>query len=526
MSRDRLLRAVLASTNVRPCHFGTLTWRDQMVEFEYAMRRASSPTNEKLERLDSHFAKYVHALGDRLDTSIGEIADIAFEGFADISGLLRDQVKIQTEVHKELCTISFYSEQIAQAALESRRTKINEIFYHAINLSSDGLFQEALHEFDKCLAEYEYDFLVHYRKGWIFLYGVSEEQNVVDLKKGSESFALARKYGRRAHDRIRDGRFIWSAILLESAKCHYQLANDAKNHGDWENSALELEKALEFINESSDAPARFVKIQILAAQGRNTDTLHELKTLIEEDRAYYYKALDLHLIEIEQQILALREELLSTGKSVVFNEILQNAKYLCKLAADDVDFDDLSATIHPVNKLAAGWNEFRGKPTVTIKELQVLTKRLGESLLIRLQRSSTQCSHEVTELEKSAMPDEDACSPVGIEDTTNYSRLIPPAVIVFAFFVCAITYAIMANWIAGIIWFFVGAIICVLLVRAKKADRQKEEERLRIYQARLRRLKHERNASLSRVREKLEIIKTRMNHCKKILDSPRLRLVL
>src|SRR5947209_4820964 len=134
MADNAITRSALGSVQVGSYYFGQLAWQDRMIDLERTVRNAGDNTQKALGMMDSNFSRYVSALGHKLDRSLCAIADVAYEGFAELSGLLRDSLETQIGIHQELCKISFHSEKIAQALIEGRQTRVNEIFSGAIRL--------------------------------------------------------------------------------------------------------------------------------------------------------------------------------------------------------------------------------------------------------------------------------------------------------------------------------------------------------------------------------------------------------
>ena len=399
MPANRSWSAFFGSVKVGRYYFGQLAWQDRMIQLEKAIESSGRLHADSTTAAGSSFQSYAESLGDHLDASMFMLADVATQGFAELSGLLAEQLYFQAQIHDELCRQTFLAQRTARALESPRETQLREIFRTAVMLSGDSLHEEALKELDKCLAIYEYDFMVHYQRGKIFLYGSAS----ANPQKAHQSFLLAQKYGKGAHARIANGERVWAALLLDSAKCDYALANDARLAGQDDVCTAHLKSALETCSslECPSGEAALFRAQILATLGRKDNALAELRSAIEEDRSYYYVALDMpEFLTLKGAIAELRRQLLSSGKGAQLRQLINEHNDLCARLSRDFPLFRSEA----MNNVAIQreWEQFSGKPGETLDRMRKLLSQLKAEIRKQFEQEIYKLSSEIKTLEGTA----------------------------------------------------------------------------------------------------------------------------
>lgn len=140
-----------------------------------------------------------------------------------------------------------------------RWTEARELYVEGCAKAAEMLFPEALDWLVKADDRYPTDFLIQFELGWVYLYGVSEEDDVVDLAKAEGHLRRAVRYGKGAVRRRPD-----MAAPTAEAALHLSLACALQ--------ALELQRAggadwRERLAEAVDLVTEATKVNPRQAQG-------------------------------------------------------------------------------------------------------------------------------------------------------------------------------------------------------------------------------------------------------------------
>jgi tetratricopeptide (TPR) repeat protein len=87
---------------------------------------------------------------------------------------------------------------VSGPSVRGRWLEARDLFVEGCAKAAELLFPEALDWLRRAEEKYPTDFMVQFELGWVYLYGVTAEDNVVDLSRAEEHLRRAVRYGRGA----------------------------------------------------------------------------------------------------------------------------------------------------------------------------------------------------------------------------------------------------------------------------------------------------------------------------------------
>jgi tetratricopeptide (TPR) repeat protein len=84
------------------------------------------------------------------------------------------------------------------AGMRRRWTEARELYVEGCGKAAEMLFPEALEWLVKAEERFPTDFTIQFELGWVFLYGVSQDDSVVDFARAEEHLRRAVRYGKGA----------------------------------------------------------------------------------------------------------------------------------------------------------------------------------------------------------------------------------------------------------------------------------------------------------------------------------------
>lgn len=198
---------------------------------------------------------------------------------------------------------------IGQADLSLRRrwSEARELFIEGCAKAAEMLFPEALSWLHKAEERYPTDFVIQFELGWVYLYGVSAADDVVDLPKAEAHFRRAVRYGMGAARRRPD-------VAAPAAEALLHLAIACRLLGRTE-EALDLAVQAAEVNPKL-AQAHYHQAKFAAGLGRSGPALTALKESLALDRRFGLTlATDSDLAPLADSIIRLLEELRASARN-------------------------------------------------------------------------------------------------------------------------------------------------------------------------------------------------------------------
>jgi hypothetical protein len=130
-----------------------------------------------------------------------EFHDLGAEFVYPLAPLL-NEIRIQSGLLVLLAdTLNIVEEKFGahvDAGTRKRWAEARELYVEGCGKAAEHLFPEALEWLLKAEERYPTDFTIQFELGWVYLYGVSREDSVVDLQLAEEHLRRATRYGKGA----------------------------------------------------------------------------------------------------------------------------------------------------------------------------------------------------------------------------------------------------------------------------------------------------------------------------------------
>lgn len=148
--------------------------------------------NELRNSINSSIDFQTMALNSHL-SKIGHSIDSLSSNFSYDIGLLIQE----TQLNNRLLTSLLDKIDAIQNTLDSPiLTQARELYQLGCQQASKGLFDKALESLHKSEEIYDADFFTQYRIGYIYLFGVNDDRNVIDLEKAKQHLVIASRYAK------------------------------------------------------------------------------------------------------------------------------------------------------------------------------------------------------------------------------------------------------------------------------------------------------------------------------------------
>jgi regulator of replication initiation timing len=129
---------------------------------------------------------------DRLGQVSSVIKDLSADSNYSI-GLIIEQMQIQNNL---INNVIEKLDAIHKTLESPLLTQAREFYRIGIERLQRGLIDKALQAFLKAEEKNDADFFTEFQSGTLYLYGVDEDDNVIDLKKAQDHLLLAIRYGK------------------------------------------------------------------------------------------------------------------------------------------------------------------------------------------------------------------------------------------------------------------------------------------------------------------------------------------
>lgn len=200
-------------------------------------------------------------------------------------------------------------------------TASRELSRRAQTNAQKQFYEEALEDIKGAVEKNKTDYISWGLMGKIYLFGMSEFSNVVDVPKALEAFTNACKYITPDIDESDEAKNMAAEFYFYKAFAEYVLFNESKIAGNADTALLESsirDNTKSFTLSDKMYESVYNKAKALALLGKNEEAFEEIKKAIKIDGLYSIKILnDPDLQSLTSQI----ESFLNEEKLTILNEI-------------------------------------------------------------------------------------------------------------------------------------------------------------------------------------------------------------
>ncbi|NIA12318.1 MAG: hypothetical protein GWP10_22040 [Nitrospiraceae bacterium] len=189
---------------------------------------------------------------DRLESALGDVEASIESLHSDFNynmGLVLDQLQIQNQL---TFGILERLDAIHKTLEHPELTKAREFYDRGCERLSKGLLDKALEAFLNAEEKNDTDFFIQFQIGKLYLYGMDEDDNVIDLPKAEKHLRDAARYGKAEIAAMPEfKRWAGEALLHTSIACYAQ-ANDQQINGDSAGAKEFISKAFQLAQQACE----------------------------------------------------------------------------------------------------------------------------------------------------------------------------------------------------------------------------------------------------------------------------------
>lgn len=253
------------------------------------------------EQLANVFGESFNSLSEKMEWGLSQIdyalQDVSSEvaslhsDFNYNMGLLIDEARINNKLFNDLIS----KLDVIHKTLESPTlTQAREYYNIGCERLSKGLLDKALEAFLESQKKNDTDFFTQFHIGKLYLYGIDDDDNVVNLEEAKKHLLLAARYAKAELSVDQNfARFAAEALLHASISVYARLGNeDVKNDVEkTSNLLLEAKKLTsDAIKICKDIPESFYHLaKYTSLLGDPESSIQNLETAIITDRNYAVK---------------------------------------------------------------------------------------------------------------------------------------------------------------------------------------------------------------------------------------------
>lgn len=305
--------------------------KDEIRSTSLAERRAISRQTKEIvasrRALVRRFGSGFHSVKNTLEYGFGTLESAIRETQGSIEELrssfdyhftmVLEQIKLQNQttmnVLKKL-------ESIHTTLENPLITQARELFRIGCDRMINGLFDKALDAFLNSALKDETNFLTQLMIGKLYLYGVNNDCNVIDLDKAETHLRAAARYAKASSDKIEEARRYAGEALLHAAIACYAQINKQIEVGEGSRAQSLIKEAYNLVSDSCAvypelSESHYHRAKFAALIGDGTTSIKSLEKAIEIDDGYCEKAQqDQDFKEVRSDIINLFEKLRKKNK--------------------------------------------------------------------------------------------------------------------------------------------------------------------------------------------------------------------
>jgi len=284
-----------------------------------AQTREVVASNERLSQEFGHGFDAVNGtleIGfDRLESALGDVEasiDSLHSDFNYNMGLVLDQLQIQNQL---TFGILERLDAIHKTLEHPELTKAREFYNRGCDRLSKGLLDKALEAFLKAEEKNDTDFFIQFQIGKLYLYGVDEDDNVIDLPKAEKHLRDATRYGKAEIAVMPEFKRWAGEVLLHTSIACYAQANDQQVNGDSAGVKEFISKAFQLAQQACEiypslSESQYHLAKYAALLGDVETSVHCLEKAIKTDVRYCLKVdMDRDFDSIRPQVFDLFERM-------------------------------------------------------------------------------------------------------------------------------------------------------------------------------------------------------------------------
>lgn len=331
-------------------HPGGLSWEQYLqansfvgdIKGQLAQSTQSLETkiSEQTLEIVASNAELSRAFGDGFDsinnTLRGGFKDVEFAidklnaDFNYSMGLLIEQYQIQNKLFEDLLDKLDAIHKTLESPL---LTQARELYRIGCERANKKLLDKALVAFLDAEKKNDTDFFIQYHIGMLYLYGLDEDDNVVDLKKAKAHLLQAARYAKAEISVDPTFSHYAAESLLHASIANYARLDEFYEQGDQNKIEELLAESKDFAKEAVDLYPQLLEARYHLAKYETLlseipDAVTDLQTVIEHDRNYALKAQDDSVFdEIRANVFKMLNGLKEKAKSR-FSDRLEKANQI------------------------------------------------------------------------------------------------------------------------------------------------------------------------------------------------------
>jgi tetratricopeptide (TPR) repeat protein len=300
------------------------------------------------ERLTQEFGRGFDAVNgtlemgfDRLESALGDVEASIESLHSDFNynmGLVLDQLQIQNQL---TFGILERLDAIHKTLEHPELTKAREFYNRGCDRLSKGLLDKALEAFLNAEETNDTDFFIQFQIGKLYLYGIDEDDNVINLPKAEEHLRDAARYGKAEIAVMPEfKRWTGEALLHTSITCYAQ-ANDRRVNGDSAGAKEFISKAFQLAQQACEiypslSESHYHLAKYAALLGDVEISVQSLEKAVTSDVNYCFKSefdRDFDKMPMQVRFACFRHA------CEIYPKHCQSRYYLAKYAARLGDFE-------------------------------------------------------------------------------------------------------------------------------------------------------------------------------------------
>ena len=324
--------------HLRVSHVAHETARAMEPRFREVVQEQTRATVASTEALNREFGASFDSLNQTLEWGfemIRESIEALSAEFAYWMGLAVAQLQIQNQT---LDNILDRLGSVDEALRTPAQTRAQELFRQAYRFMEQELLAEAVNYLTRGISEYDVDFVAHYHLGLLYLYGLNDDDDVIDLPTAVHHFRLSARYARPMVTQIDDAvRYQGEALFHGSVAC-YSIASELHRAGEESEVRGHLEAAAQLASEAVEVYERLAESHYHVAKyrallGQAESVRSPLREAVHRDRLYLLRAsLDADFDDARSAVEGLAEDMLGEVREAVRYAISQLTSWTQDLA--------------------------------------------------------------------------------------------------------------------------------------------------------------------------------------------------
>jgi hypothetical protein len=284
------------SVNIVPYRFGRESWSDYLVSVEHAVRAVGLQQHRDLATLnETIFGLRGQTLELRRDLIRGQeiVTDALSRLGEELGSGLTLLIELCAESNHRLETISRQLYMMHETLNAPRLTQAGELFRIGENRRKHGLLDKALDAYHESEELNDVDFLLQLQIGKLYLYGHTDDHDVVDLECAIRHLQQAMRFAAAAEADLGDAaREVELEARYHLSAAYYISASDAviSHNQPLADELIARATTILFLRPNIHRDALLLATQLHCRGGEPSRALPYLRELADWDRGALYRA--------------------------------------------------------------------------------------------------------------------------------------------------------------------------------------------------------------------------------------------